>query len=82
MNAECSDASFYEGKAHGPIDLSDMVIAIHLDGRPCEFSDVSLQLDEYLDLQLKWMGSLTPGIDKINQEPLSLSKVAQQLSSL
>lgn len=68
MTAELSEASFYEGKAHGPIELSDTVVAIHLGGKPCEFREVSLQLDEYLDLQLKWTGSLTPGINKIDQE--------------
>ncbi|MER9183559.1 hypothetical protein [Mesorhizobium sp. M0019] len=39
-----------------------------LDGKPCEFRDASLRLDEHLDRQLRWTGPLRPGIASIDQD--------------
>ncbi|MER8427296.1 hypothetical protein [Mesorhizobium sp. M1405] len=68
MSAEHSVVSFFEGKAHGSIELADTVVAIHIEGKPCEFRDVSLRLDDHLDLQLRWTGPLRPGVVKIDQD--------------
>ncbi|MER8791908.1 hypothetical protein NKH71_29335 [Mesorhizobium sp. M0983] len=68
MSAEHSVVSFFEGKAHGPIELADTVVAIHLQGKPCEFRDVSLRLDDHLELQLRWTGPLRPGVVRIDQD--------------
>ncbi|ESY29547.1 hypothetical protein X748_27670 [Mesorhizobium sp. LNJC386A00] len=67
LTADDSTGSLYEGKAHGPIELTEKVVAISIEGKPCEFRDVSLRLDEHLDLQLRWTGPLKPGIARIDQ---------------
>ncbi|QKC92276.1 hypothetical protein EB230_30705 [Mesorhizobium sp. NZP2234] len=67
MTAE-QDASFYEGKPHGPIEQPVKAVAITLDGKPFEFRDASLRLDEHLDLQLTWTGSLGGGFRRIDQD--------------
>lgn len=68
MTVEHPDVSFYEGKPHGPIELTDTVVAITMDGKPFEFRDAVLQLDEHLEIQLTWTGSLNPGFRKIDQD--------------
>ncbi|QKC86944.1 hypothetical protein [Mesorhizobium sp. NZP2077] len=76
MTVEHPDVSFYEGKPHGPIELTDTVVAIMMDGKTFEFRDAVLQLDEHLDIQLTWTGSLNSGFRKIDQDVKSLSRVA------
>lgn len=62
------EESFYEGKPHGPIELADKVVAITLDGKPLEFRDAALRLDEHLEIELTWTGNLGGGLRRIDQE--------------
>ncbi|MUT27293.1 MULTISPECIES: hypothetical protein [Mesorhizobium] len=68
MSSNEPHASDYEGKPHGPVALADTVVSITLGGKPCDVRNPTLRLDEHLDLQLQWTGSLKPGLGKIDQE--------------